>query len=84
VSDETLNAFFGKAKNVKLIAIGVDGVLTDAGMYFSSSGDMLRKFNRRDGMGIQLLKKAGIKSAVIEKGRRGRRSGIDRNHPRKQ
>lgn len=65
MSDENLQAFFGKAKKVKLIAIGVDGVLTDAGMYFSTSGDMLRKFNRRDGMGIQLLKKSGIKSAVI-------------------
>jgi N-acylneuraminate cytidylyltransferase len=43
----------------------VDGVLTDAGMYFSANGDMMRKFNRRDGMGIQLLKKSGIKSAVI-------------------
>jgi YrbI family 3-deoxy-D-manno-octulosonate 8-phosphate phosphatase len=65
MSEEQLQAFFGKAKKVKLIAIGVDGVLTDAGMYFSTSGDMLRKFNRRDGMGVQLLKKTGIKSAVV-------------------
>lgn len=65
MSDEGLEDFFAKAKKVKLIAIGVDGVLTDAGMYFSANGDMMRKFNRRDGMGIQLLKKSGIKSAVI-------------------
>lgn len=65
MSDENLQSFFGKARKVKLIATGVDGVLTDAGMYFSTNGDMLRKFNRRDGMGIQLLKRSGIKSAVI-------------------
>lgn len=65
MSDDGLEDFFAKAKKVKLIAIGVDGVLTDAGMYFSANGDMMRKFNRRDGMGIQLLKKSGIKSAVI-------------------
>lgn len=65
MSNENLQSFFVKAKKVKLIAIGVDGVLTDAGMYFSTNGDMLRKFNRRDGMGIQILKNSGIKSAVI-------------------
>src|SRR5262245_26534772 len=63
--NDDLSAFFAKAKKVKLIAIGVDGVLTDAGMYYNSNGDMLRKFNRRDGMGIQILKDKGIKSAVI-------------------
>lgn len=56
---------YEKAADVKLIVIGVDGVLTDAGMYFSPTGDMLRKFNRRDGMGLQLLKKYDIKSAII-------------------
>lgn len=54
-----------KASKVKLVVIGVDGVLTDAGMYFNEDGDMLRKFNRRDGMGVQLLKSYDIKSAVV-------------------
>ena len=54
-----------KASTVKLIVIGVDGVLTDAGMYFNDRGDMLRKFNRRDGMGIQLLKNYDVKSALL-------------------
>jgi YrbI family 3-deoxy-D-manno-octulosonate 8-phosphate phosphatase len=43
----------------------VDGVLTDAGMYYSESGDELKKFNTRDGMGIKLLQKAGILTAII-------------------
>lgn len=54
-----------KASKVKLLVMGVDGVLTDAGMYFNEQGDLLRKFNRRDGMGIQLLPKLGIKSAIV-------------------
>ncbi len=54
-----------RASKVKLVVIGVDGVLTDAGMYFNDRGDMLRKFNRRDGMGVQLLKSYDIKTAII-------------------
>lgn len=54
-----------KAKKVKLLVMGVDGVLTDAGMYFNEDGDLLRKFNRRDGMGIQLLPNYGVKSAIV-------------------
>ena len=62
---EKLEEFIIKASKIKLITIGVDGVLTDAGMYFSPDGDIIRKFNRRDGMGIQILKTSGIKTAVI-------------------
>ena len=43
----------------------VDGVLTDAGMYYSENGDELKKFNTRDGKGIELLRHAGIKTAFI-------------------
>ena len=43
----------------------VDGVLTDAGMYYSESGDELKKFNTRDGMGIKLLQAAGFVTALI-------------------
>ncbi|MFY7965500.1 MAG: cytidylyltransferase domain-containing protein [Chitinophagaceae bacterium] len=50
---------------IKLFATDVDGVLTDAGMYYSESGDELKKFNTRDGKGIELLHKAGIKTAII-------------------
>lgn len=49
----------------KLFLTDVDGVLTDAGMYYSESGDELKKFNTRDGMGIQLLRDAGIKTGII-------------------
>ena len=54
-----------KLAKVKLLAMDVDGVLTDAGMYYSEHGDELKKFNTRDGKGIELLRKAGIKTALI-------------------
>jgi 3-deoxy-D-manno-octulosonate 8-phosphate phosphatase (KDO 8-P phosphatase) len=50
-----------------MLAMDVDGVLTDAGMYYSESGDELKKFNTRDGMGIKLLQAAGFVTAFITK-----------------
>ncbi|HKW86617.1 MAG TPA: HAD-IIIA family hydrolase [Nitrospiraceae bacterium] len=52
-------------KHIRLFATDVDGVLTDAGMYYSESGDELKKFNTRDGMGIKLLQRAGLITALI-------------------
>lgn len=50
---------------IKLFITDVDGVLTDAGMYYSESGDELKKFNTHDGMGFDLLRKQQIKTAII-------------------
>jgi 3-deoxy-D-manno-octulosonate 8-phosphate phosphatase (KDO 8-P phosphatase) len=50
---------------IRLFATDVDGVLTDAGMYYSESGDEWKKFNTRDGMGIKLLQQAGLMTAFI-------------------
>lgn len=50
---------------IQLLASDVDGVLTDAGMYYSEYGDELKKFNTRDGKGFELLRQAGIKTAII-------------------
>jgi YrbI family 3-deoxy-D-manno-octulosonate 8-phosphate phosphatase len=50
-----------------MLAMDVDGVLTDAGMYYSETGDELKKFNTRDGMGIKMLQFAGIITAFITK-----------------
>jgi len=52
-------------RNIRLFATDVDGVLTDAGMYYSESGDEWKKFNTRDGMGIKLLQRAGLITAII-------------------
>lgn len=50
---------------IKLFLSDVDGVMTDAGMYYTESGDEFKKFNTHDGMGIQLLREAGIKVGII-------------------
>jgi 3-deoxy-D-manno-octulosonate 8-phosphate phosphatase (KDO 8-P phosphatase) len=52
-------------RRIKLFATDVDGVLTDAGMYYAESDDEWKKFNTRDGMGIKLLQKAGIITAIV-------------------
>lgn len=53
--------------NIKLLLSDVDGVLTDAGMYYSENGDELKKFNTYDGMGFQLIQKLGIKVGILTK-----------------
>ena len=52
-------------KRLRVFATDVDGVLTDAGMYYSESGDELKKFNTHDGMGIKLLQRAGLITALV-------------------
>ena len=69
-----------------MLAMDVDGVLTDGGMYYSETGDELKKFNTRDGMGIKMLQFAGIvtafitkeKTAIVE--RRGRKLAVPEIH----
>ncbi len=50
---------------IKLFLSDVDGVLTDAGMYYSEKGDELKKFSTYDGMAFRLLKEKGIKVGII-------------------
>ncbi len=51
--------------SIKLFLTDIDGVLTDAGMYYSEAGDELKKFNTRDGQGLQSLRQKGIKTGII-------------------
>ena len=52
-------------KRIKMLITDVDGVLTDAGMYYSELGDEVKKFNTYDGMAFSILKKNGIKTGII-------------------
>ncbi len=54
-----------KCKSIKLVLTDVDGVLTDGGMYYSEEGETLKKFNTRDGMGMELLLEKNIKTILI-------------------
>ncbi len=54
-----------KLKKIKLLAMDIDGTLTDATLYYSENGEELKRFSTRDGMGITLLRKGGIEAAII-------------------
>lgn len=56
-----------KCRKIKLLISDVDGILTDGGMYYSEKGEVLKKFNTRDGMGIELLSKKGVKTILMTK-----------------
>lgn len=54
-----------RAANIRLVVSDVDGVLTDAGVYYSAEGEALKRFSMRDGMGVELLRGAGIRTAFL-------------------
>lgn len=54
-----------KAKNIRLLLLDVDGVLTDGTLLYSSSGEECKAFNTQDGFGIALLHQAGIQTGII-------------------
>jgi len=57
------------ARDVKLVILDVDGVLTDAGVYIGTDGVgevvELKRFDIQDGLGIHLLRAAGIEVALV-------------------
>ena len=53
------------SRNIKLFLTDVDGVLTDAGMYYSENGDELKKFCTYDGVALRLLQEKGVKVGMI-------------------
>jgi YrbI family 3-deoxy-D-manno-octulosonate 8-phosphate phosphatase len=57
-----------RPENLKLIIFDVDGVMTDAGMYYTESGDEMKKFNARDGLAIRALRNAGYETGIISHG----------------
>jgi len=54
-----------KATQVRIMIFDVDGVLTDGRMQFSADGEVMKSFFVHDGLGIQLLQKMGIATAII-------------------
>jgi N-acylneuraminate cytidylyltransferase len=51
--------------NVRMLVMDIDGVLTDSGMYYSETGDEMKKFSTRDGKGIELIQQAGFATGII-------------------
>jgi 3-deoxy-D-manno-octulosonate 8-phosphate phosphatase (KDO 8-P phosphatase) len=72
-----------KARKIRLLALDVDGVMTDGRLYFDQSGQETKAFSTRDGMGIKALQRCGIAVALITGrqsamvGQRARELGIE-------
>ena len=69
LTEESLNASLQK---IKLLALDVDGVLTDGSIFISPAGEVFKGFNAKDGMGISCALRSGLKIAIIT----GRQSPI--------
>ena len=54
-----------RLRRVRLVITDVDGVLTDGGLYYGPDGECLKRFCAQDGLGMVLLRKAGIRVAVL-------------------
>ena len=54
-----------QAQGIRVVFFDVDGVLTDGGLYFSESGEALKRFHVLDGQGLKLLQQVGITPVVI-------------------
>jgi len=72
--DEFVRTCEQAAKKIKLLALDVDGVLTDGTIYIGNEGEVFKGFNAKDGMGISCALRSGIKVAIIT----GRQSEIIR------
>ncbi len=62
------------AKGIKLLALDVDGVLTDGTIYIGNEGEVFKGFNAKDGLGISCALRSGMKVVIIT----GRKSEIIR------
>ncbi|BCS87251.1 KdsC family phosphatase [Pseudodesulfovibrio sediminis] len=60
-----VDAAFELARNIKLLVLDVDGVLTDGGLYYGDDGIVMKRFNVQDGLGIKLAQASGLEIGVI-------------------
>lgn len=60
------------AEKIELVIFDVDGIMSDGKITYTNDGIEIKSFNVKDGLGIKLLHKSGIKTAIIT----GRKSKI--------
>ena len=76
-----------RARNISLLVLDVDGVMTDGGIYIDAAGGIAKRFHVHDGLGIKVAQAAGLRVAVISGlespavAARIRELGIDEYHP---
>jgi len=57
--------FIRKSKKIKLVATDIDGVWTNAKMYYTENGEFMKSFSTYDGMATSLLMNEGIDVAIL-------------------
>ena len=66
MNENQVKEFKEKAAAIRLLLTDVDGVLTDNGVYYSESGEVMKRFSIRDGMGVERLRKlCGIETGFV-------------------
>ena len=65
-----LDSLIEKAKKIKLVALDMDGTLTDGSINIGGDGELFKRFNAKDGLGITTAVRHGLRVAVIT-GRKG-------------
>ena len=61
-----------RAERIRLLVLDVDGVLTDGAIHYTSAGEEMKSFSILDGLGLKLIRQAGVECAIIT----GRRSAM--------
>ncbi|MGQ4880349.1 KdsC family phosphatase [Billgrantia sp. LNSP4103-1] len=54
-----------RLRRIRLLALDVDGVLTDGRLYFQADGIEIKAFHTQDGLGLKLLRRAGLQVAFL-------------------
>ena len=75
-----------KARRIALVGTAIDGVWTDARMFYGPAGEVMKGFSTYDGMGVARLRAAGIPTAILTSeetpivARRAEKLGIEELH----
>ncbi|ROT44883.1 HAD family hydrolase [Pusillimonas sp. NJUB218] len=64
------SAVIDRAREVRLMAFDIDGILTDGGLWYGENGELVKRFNSLDGYGLRMLRESGIAVSFIT-GRKG-------------
>ncbi len=59
---------YKKLRKIEFLILDVDGVLTDGGLWYQINGDILKRFDVKDGLSMNLLQEVGIKIVIISGG----------------
>ncbi len=54
-----------RLKQIRMVLLDADGVLTGGEIIYGDSGEQFKIFNSKDGVGIRMLKAAGIQVGIV-------------------